>query len=216
MNQQFVDPRFNYLDMYNWTNDLPRGEGSRQIFIDVIEYFNTKKIKEPQILEIGTYVGTSLIKIMELIPNSQGTAIDKWSDYIEHCQGEQIQILNNITQNCAENVFRNNIDKAGLSKRITAIKGSSGDILVDLLKSGKRYDFIYVDGSHTLLDSYVDIILSWKLLNTNGILVIDDVPYNRGKILDSPYEGVLKFINDYRSNMNIINLSYRVFLEKNE
>lgn len=210
----FVDPRFNYLDMYNWTNDLPFNEGSRQMFIDALEYFNTKGIEQPQILEIGTYVGTSLIKIMEMIPNSQGTVIDMWSDYVEYCQEAKVDILNKMMENRTEEVFDQNITKAGLKDRVRAFKGSSGNVLVHFLQTGKQFDLIYVDGSHTLLDSYLDIFLSWKLLKKNGILIIDDVPYNKGKTLESPYDGVVKFINEHRDAINIINLAYRVFLEK--
>lgn len=214
MEMPFVDPRFNYLDMYNWTNDLPLNEGSKQVFEDTLEYFNTKGIQQPQILEIGTYVGTSLIKIMESIPNSQGTVIDMWSDYIEYCQSDKVEILNKMKENQAEEVFHKNIEISGLKGRVKAYKGASGDVLVHFLQTEKQFDLIYVDGSHTLLDSYLDIFLSWKLLRKNGILIIDDVPYNKGKTLESPYDGVVKFINEHREAMNIIKVSYRVFLEK--
>ena len=45
-----------YKDIYNWTNNLP--EGSKDIFLKIIEYFNINHIdKKTNILEIGTYTG---------------------------------------------------------------------------------------------------------------------------------------------------------------
>jgi len=213
-NMQFVDKRFNYLGMYNWTNDLPSNCNSKQIFEDILEYFNTKKINKPRILEIGTYVGVSLIKIMEKIPESMGTVIDMWSDYTEFCNNSQVEMLSNMKSNNTENVFYNNIKIAGLSDRVKTIKGKSSEVLFDFLKNDTMFDLIYVDGSHTLLDSYIDIMLSWKILNKGGILIIDDVPYNKESVLDSPYYGVLKFLNEYRDEMNNLSLNYRVFVEK--
>ena len=39
---QYILPnsKYEYKGMYNWTHDLPKGE--KQIFLDVITYFNNK------------------------------------------------------------------------------------------------------------------------------------------------------------------------------
>ena len=80
--------------MYNWTNDLP--SGSIDTFLTVIKYFNVTHIDKPKkILEIGTFVGTSCIKLLELIPNSDATVIDKWENYVEG----DVHILDNIEEN---------------------------------------------------------------------------------------------------------------------
>ena len=80
-----------------------------------------------------------------------------------------------------------------------------------------KFDFIYVDGSHLLLDSYVDILLSWKLLNNGGILVIDDVVFNSDSInkqMESPLFGVNYFLKTYAGQYKLLNFDYRLFLEK--
>lgn len=45
----------NYLDMYNWTNDLPANTGAKLTFVTML----SEIIKQPicDILEIGTFVG---------------------------------------------------------------------------------------------------------------------------------------------------------------
>jgi hypothetical protein len=77
LNEYILKHTLEYKGMYNWTNDLP--QGSRDIFLKIIEYFNINHIdKETKILEIGTYTGISLINIIKLIPNSIGYGLDKW------------------------------------------------------------------------------------------------------------------------------------------
>ena len=201
-----VDPRFEYKDMYNWTNDIP--EDTKKIFDDVLNYFNFKnntKTNTTSILEIGVYTGTSLIKILETVPNSIGYAVDKWENYDEN------ELLQNIKMNNIENIFNENVKKANLTDRIVVNKGDSTEIL---LKMNKEFDLIYVDGSHKCLDCYTDMILSFNLLKKGGIMIVDDVVYKRGDILNSPFEAVEHFINKMKNNIIIMNNGYRLFVEK--
>ncbi len=36
------------------------------------------------------------------------------------------------------------------------------------------FDFVYVDGSHGTLDTLSDLVLSYKLLKIDGLLIVDD------------------------------------------
>ena len=82
------------------------------------------------------------------------------------------------------------------------------------IKNNKTFDFIYVDGSHLLLDCYSDLILSWDILISGGIMVIDDYLYKQESILESPFEAVNHFLKVYQGKYKLLNKSYRVFLEK--
>jgi len=202
-----VDTRLNYKNMYNWTNDLPNN--TKKIFDDVLKYFNFKNnttTNLTNILEIGVYTGTSLIKILETVPNSIGHAIDKWEDY-----EEDFELLRNIKINNIENIFNENVVKANLKDRILVHKGDSTEVLLNM---SKEFDLIYVDGSHKCLDCYADMILSFNLLKKGGIMIVDDVLYRKGDIINSPFESVEHFINKYKNNIIIMNNGYRLFLEK--
>ena len=83
-----------------------------------------------------------------------------------------------------------------------------------MIRVGEKYDFIYVDGSHKLLDCYSDLILAWQVLNKGGIMGIDDYLWNSGDLLNSPFEGVNHFLKKYEKEMNVISKEYRVFVEK--
>jgi predicted O-methyltransferase YrrM len=200
--------------MYNWTNNIPFG--SKDIFINIISYFNTNynKIKFGKkifILELGSYTGMSLIQLVKLIPNSYGTGIDMWSNYNEN------SLLNVIDNYNVKQSFYKNIKNAGLQDKIHGIQIDTTSALIQFIKDNKKFDFIYVDGSHLLLDCYSDLILSWEILENGGILAIDDYTYNSDnsdKILNSPFQAVNHFLKIFNGKYKLLNISYRVFLEK--
>jgi predicted O-methyltransferase YrrM len=205
--------KLEYKGMYNWTNDAPGG--SREIFVKVIEYFNKNYDKENddeliKVLEIGTYTGISLINIVKLIPNSVGYGVDLWSSYNEN------DLLSNMDNLDIESSFHKNIKTEGMKGRVFGIKGDSSKVLMDMVVKNNMHDFIYVDGSHLMLDCYLDLILSWKILNKGGILAIYDYTYNIDKSdkLVSPFEGVNHFLKKYENEYSLLNKGYRVFLQK--
>lgn len=204
--------KLEYKGMYNWTNDLPLG--TRQDFLNIINYFNTThkllKNKKIKILEIGTYSGISLINIIQNIPNSIGYGIDKWENYNEN------KLLENIDNLKVQQSFYYNARIEGVLDRIIGIRGSSHEELIKLIKSYEVFNFIYIDGSHLLLDCYLDLVLSWELLSIGGIMAIDDYLYNSDNenILISPFESVNHFLKLYEGKYNLLLKNYRVFLEK--
>lgn len=205
--------KLEYKGMYNWTNDVPLS--SRQDFLNIINYFNEKyqtlsKNKKIKILEIGTYSGISLINIVKNIPNSIGYGIDKWENY------EENKLLENINNLNVQQSFYNNARIEGVLDRIIAVRGSSNEELIKLVKNDQLFHFIYIDGSHLLLDCYLDLVLSWELLINGGILAIDDYLYNSddSNILISPFKAVNHFLKLYEGKYNLLLKNYRVFLEK--
>ena len=114
-----------------------------------------------------------------------------------------------------ESSFYKNVQFEGLTNRISGIKGDSYEVLFEMMKENKMFDFIYVDGSHLLLDCYSDLILSWKLLEKGGILAIDDYLYNKDQsVINSPFEAVNHFLNKFQKEIKILHTGYRVFLQK--
>jgi hypothetical protein len=208
--------KLEYKQMYNWTNGLPNKE-DKDAFLNIISYFNnnyaSKLNRKTKILEIGTYAGISLINIVKLIPNSEAIGIDKWSDYIEPKKNEKNN-LEYIESLKVERSFLKNIVAEDLDDRISGLKGDSKEILLEMINNKDNFDFIYVDGSHKCIDCYLDIFLSWKLLNKGGILAIDDYTYNNTDVINSPFESVNKFLSENVGKYNILHSGYRIFLEK--
>lgn len=206
---------FDYQNLYNWTNDLPKG--SKKIFEDILSYHSKKYLNNQcKILEIGTYTGTSLIQIMKYFQNPKATVIDSWKNYNEENNKIPNKNMENIEQNNIKNVFINNIIKANIFDKVTMIHEDSNLALKHMMNNylSNSFDLIYIDGSHKLLESYTDIIFSHFLLNKNGLLIIDDVYYNKSNILESPLKGIEYFLEKFGNSYKILNSGYRLFLEK--
>ena len=212
-NQKYVDEKLNYADMYNWTNDLPPNCNARSTFEKVLSMFQDKTC---DILEIGTYAGTSVIEMLKLLPNARAVVVDRWESYDEKKNNKTISNIKNIEENKVEKIFYDNIKASGMENRIEAYKGDSKDVLMYKLND-MRFDFIYVDGSHLCLDTYLDLVLSWKLLRVDGIMAIDDYLFKSDEVcseLDRPYEAVEHFMRKYEGDFEIVDKGYRVFLKK--
>jgi tetratricopeptide (TPR) repeat protein/predicted O-methyltransferase YrrM len=217
LDEHILLEKLEYKGMYNWTNDSPFGH--KKYFLEAIDYFNNNYIKVKnnetiKVLEVGTYTGISLINIVKLIPNSIGYGIDRWSNYIETNLNKNVAILNNMDELEVESSFYKNVEVEGLKERIIGIKSSSTNKLIEYIKGDFTADFIYIDGSHLLVDCYSDLLLSWQILEKGGILAIDDYLYNSEKILNSPFEAVNHFLRIYENKYKLLHSGYRVFLEK--
>jgi len=200
----------NYANMYNWTNDLPKG--SKVIFDNIL---NEIKDSTYNVLEIGTFAGTSLIAILNVLKKANGIAIDRWENYEETFEGKNIESLIQIKENHVEQIFDENVEKSNMKNRIQKIKGDSAEVLVELIKTNQRFDFIYIDGSHECPDVFLDCVLSWKLLNKNGVMVMDDYLYKKDQNdWNIPYHGINQFMKKYKDKYVILNQGYRVFLKK--
>ena len=207
----------NYLGMYNWTNDLPLNENSKINFVKILCHFI--HYKECRILEIGTFVGTSVIGMFQYLPNARATTVDTWKSYTEKECGTNFNsnCLENIEQNNVECVFYENLAKAQCLDRVTPIKGDSAFVLIDLIKQGKQYDFVYVDGSHKCIDCYTDCLLSWHMLDLNGIMGIDDYIYQISLTddLENVKRDVDHFLEKIKGQYILMKESgYRIFIKK--
>jgi predicted O-methyltransferase YrrM len=96
-----------------------------------------------------------------------------------------------------------------------------------MLLNHDTFDFIYVDGSHSSINTYTDCYLAWKLLNKGGVMAIDDYMYNINehfipilKIKDNnllqytPHHGINEFLSKHKNEYRLIDSAYRVFIEK--
>ena len=196
----------NQEPMLNWTNDIPKE--SRASFEHALSLLPPKS----KILEIGSYSGTSIIEMLKIVPESTAIVIDPWEDYYEYDQ-----VINK--QTCVDNAkkifseFMINIKP--FENRIKIMKGKSCDKLIELLIYQKElFNFIYIDGSHKCMDVYFDAVIAWKLLKIGGIMVFDDYKFNKGDILNSPYEAIEHFKKNYIEDLIVFKQDYRLFLKK--
>jgi glycosyltransferase involved in cell wall biosynthesis len=210
-----VKPRLDVAGMYNWTHDIPTG--TKRVFEEVLQGFVGRGAR---ILEIGTYAGTSLIGMLERLPDATAVAVDRWKNYDEN----GLEILSAMEERGIEAVFWKNVKAAGMEGRIVARKGDSVDVLMEMIEErgrggGELFDFVYVDGSHKCIDCYTDMTLGWRLLKKGGVMGIDDYLYRQdrvmaGELLEFPMKGIDWFLEKRKGEYRVLSVGWRVFLEK--
>ena len=83
------------------------------------------------------------------------------------------------------------IQNANLDKYLQIHYEPSCYVLPQLMQQGKKYDLIYIDGSHLFEDAFLDAYFTLRLLRTGGVMLLDD----------SSDPHVAKVISFLRSNL---------------
>jgi len=195
----------NHANMLNWTHDVPGG--TRTFFEKTLKNLP----KGSNLLEVGTFVGTGLVEMLNIVPESKAYVIDKWENYHEHDNTLGINTQVNKAE-MAESVFYKNTFH--LKDRITVMKGNSSDKLLELLMEQISFNFIYIDGSHKCLDVFFDAVIAWKLLKIGGVIAFDDYLFNKNDILNSPHDAINYFMETIKDNYILLESNYRLFLKK--
>ena len=113
-------------------------------------------------LEVGTFTGYSTLSMaLSLKKNGKILTIDKDTE------------KNMI----AKSFFK----KANVSNKIKTKVSNGNDALIKLIKNKKKYDLILIDADKENYISYFD--KSLKLLNKNGLLVVDNILW-KGEVIN--------------------------------
>ena len=157
-------------------------------------------------LEIGCHEGRSTVYWISNNINLHGElfCIDTW---------DSVHVYNK---------FINNIKVASDAtsiKLIDIIIGYSNEILPTLQLDS--FDFIYIDGDHRAEAVYLDLVLSYKLGINNALILCDDYLLHKEfpdlyKDLenDYPYNGINKFIEEYKDKIQIVFSDYQILIRK--
>jgi Methyltransferase domain len=111
-----------------------------------------------QAVEVGSYEGRSACWITQHLLTGEGCRLVCVEPFQEH--------------NEQEPNFDHNVRMAGCADKIVKLRGRSQQVLPFLAE--ESVDFVYVDGSHMILDVLQDAAMCWRLLRPRGILVFDD------------------------------------------
>ena len=125
--------------------------------------------KKPDVLEIGSWEGRSAIFFAEYLKPSRLTCVDTFGGGAEHQRSSTLAGI--------EARFDSNT--AGYSNLEKKVMRSIA-ALDQFVREGRRYDVIYVDGSHDMDDALVDSVLCWRLLKVGGVIIWDDYKWSAG------------------------------------
>ena len=159
---------------------------------------------ELHIMEIGTHEGRSAIWMLDNLcyhPNSTFTSIDP---YLAE------DVTSPVSNQTYEN-FLHNISLCLNKTKFVQYKDLSCNILPTLLEEKRLYDIIYIDGSHLMEDVLYDLKMSDSLLKSGGVILLDDIGYERKN--SGPMGAVIKFLSE-NSSYKIILQEYQWMIQK--
>ena len=131
---------------------------------DILRYM-LRTARPARVLEVGTAVGYSALFMKECLPEESHITT------IEKVEMRLVEARKNLAQN----------DK---NSRITLLEGDAADVLHELAKQGKEYDFIFMDAAKGQYLNFLPDIQ--KLLAQGGTLVSDNI-FHEGDVLESRY-----------------------------
>lgn len=163
-------------------------------------------------LEIGSFEGRSAVWIAQNMMEDGGEliCIDTWEGGSEHVNGEMVG---------AEDRFHNNVGLVMgnfVDRKVRPIKSTSVEALGALIAEKKRFDFIYIDGSHLAKDVLVDACMAWPLLKKTGFMVFDDYAWKPPgfTLLQRPKVAVDAFVNMFEDELIIAHSGYQLIVRK--
>lgn len=149
-------------------------------------------------LEVGTFEGRTALWFLDNIlthPSSTMTIVDFFED------------------TGYEPRFDHNRAASGHAGRWIKLKGPSEDVLPTL--AGRLYDAIYIDGGHTAADAYGDAVMCWPLLRVGGVVSFDDYEWRLHRAAaDRPQQGIDRFLDEHRDELEIVHKAYTVIARR--
>lgn len=179
----------------NFENRESRMSSEHEVLFSSLSLNNNIKINK--ILEIGTFDGMNSLLLSKIFPNANFDTIDL--PYTDNDFKNYYNRKNLIDEFI--NYRNNNLKK---SNKIQFIEKNS----INLINFKKKYDLIWIDGAHGYPIVCADIINSLNLINTNGVIMCDDLFLNLSfEEPDRMYSSIASFQTlNLLKKENLINL----------
>lgn len=166
------------------------------------------RIRPLRLIEIGCFEGratTYMIQRCSEFGPITLCCIDTWSGSVDLSPAQMVGVEDRFDNNVALA-----ISNVGAKVNFRKLKQPSSSALVQLLSTGeKRYDLIYIDGSHTAPDVLLDAVLAFRLLRIGGIMIMDDYlwtmePQRSVDLLNTPKLAIDAFTSIYLRKLRIL------------
>ncbi len=187
---------------------LLKREFSQKWFLNNFEifhhFFPKDYNKKFEYLEIGSFEGLSTLNVLYNYKNAHVISIDLWDVPNKNSEALEVDFSE------VERRFDKNLSEFDFLK----IKSDSVVSMRQLAKQNRKFDIIYIDGSHNGEDILSDAIESFKLVNLNGIIILDDIVNINDKIKKQSFEGFNSFLKFYKNQIKLIYLSKIAVIKK--
>tara|TARA_B100000029_G_scaffold352427_1_gene344995 strand:+ start:907 stop:1644 length:738 start_codon:yes stop_codon:yes gene_type:complete len=164
--------------------------------------------KKIEVLEIGSYEGNSTIFFLKYFQNIKLTCVDTFEGSNDETSDINYQKLHNnfIYENFIYNTKK-------YSDKIKIFKSTSQNFFKNI--NDKKYDLIYIDGSHFAKDVFDDAINSFNVLNKGGYIIFDDFLWDfYPSIHDCPIGGIKLFLKKNFFKIKIVSINYQIIIKK--
>jgi len=146
-----LDDFFSFINIYWYGGN----EGHTQQVKDETDFLSRKSSSVDSVLEIGFNGGHSSETFLRSNSHAKVDSIDVgYHHYVK---------------------FGNYFLKYKYGKRFSLFIGKSSDVLPTLIDKNKKYDLIFIDGSHKYEDVVIDLNHARKLSNKDTLIILDDV-----------------------------------------
>jgi predicted O-methyltransferase YrrM len=173
------------------------------------EFLQPLRSAPVRVLEIGSWEGRSALFFLNYFADSHIVCVDTFGGNVEHLRNPHFAAL--VPE--AERHFDANL--AGFGARVEKIKGASADVLPQLGIAARRFDLVYVDGSHRAADVYSDGALAWPMVARNGIVIFDDYEFDEIKDeSERPKLGIDAFLAAFEGHYRLLHRAYQVVIAK--
>ena len=165
--------------------------------------------KKINCLELGSYKGDATCWMLNNICTnklSKVYSVDAWEGSPEYINVDFSEI---------EKIFDNNVLKTGKLNQNIKLKMYTEEALYKLKIENIYFDFIYIDASHEAKDVLKDAVLSWDILNENGILIFDDYKWDKlNKDYFCPKIAIDSFVHIFSPQLITLYKGYQYIIKK--
>ena len=170
----------------------------------IMDYFNNnKKNNVIEILEIGSWEGRSACFFLKYFHKSLLTCVDTWEGSPENFKKE-VADLSSVEKN-----FDKTIDE--FKGRVIKHKMKSKSFFNENIK---KFDLIYIDGSHFYDDVLSDANEGFECLKKNSYMLFDDYDWRFYKSGKNPINAINNFLELKKDKIKIVYIFSQVLIKK--
>ena len=170
-------------------------------FKDVEKYFRHVPNVPLRALQIGTYTGDATEWLLNNREIERLHDVDTW-------QGSEEKAHENLDFQTVEQYY----DSRFNDDRVVKCKMTSDEFFTI---NAMTFNFIYIDGDHTALQTALDGLNAFKWLEKGGVMAFDDYLWNyNGNPFLEPKRGVDAVLDVCKGQYSLIESGYQVWIQK--
>ena len=170
-------------------------------FKDVEHYFKHVPQGPIRALQIGTYTGDATQWLLNNREIEFIHDVDTW-------EGSDEPVHSSLNFSSVEEYYDSRFKDVSqvIKYKMTSDKFFSTNT--------SSYNFVYVDGDHTALQTALDGLNAFRLVEPGGVIAFDDYEWRNGSAFLEPKLGVDAFLSVCNDKIKLLEKEYQVWVQK--